>query len=252
MDDRQIEVVYKQDKLIDIKNEDLMNQLRKIQNIQSAIINKDRIIEQMNANIKENNSMINFLIITLITSIILFFLIIANGYKQISNEFLRNIFIIVIIIIFCCYLYFFNIFHIKDGVNFVKYNRNQLINNTLKEWDNDIYDQIYDAEDNEEWQDDNCDCPQEEEYNQYKNFDFKGLPDKKTNKGYFYYDGKDPLQLLVPTPTKNENGINDTIQWVDYSENGKNTYYDYPNNILQNNLDNSYTFVDNNTYSLNF
>ena len=41
MDDKQIEVAYKQDKLIDIKNENLMNQLRKIQSIQSAIINKD-------------------------------------------------------------------------------------------------------------------------------------------------------------------------------------------------------------------
>ena len=252
MDDKQIEVAYKQDKLIDIKNENLMNQLRKIQSIQSAIINKDRIIQQMNANIDENNSFINFLIIIFIMSIILFFLIIINGYKQISNEFLRNIFITVIIIIFFCYLYFFNIFHIKDGVNFVKYNRNELINNTLKEWDNDIYNEIYDAEENKNWQDDNCDCPQEEEYFQYKNFNFKGLPDKKANKGYFYYDGKDPLQLLVPTPSQNENGVNDIINWVDYSQNGKTTYYDYPNNVLQNNLNNSNTYVNNNTYSSNF
>ena len=34
------EILYKQDKLISIKNENLMEQLRKLQSIQSSIINK--------------------------------------------------------------------------------------------------------------------------------------------------------------------------------------------------------------------
>ena len=247
-----LEVLYKQDKLIDFKNETLMEQLRKLQSIQSSIINKDRIIDQMNDNIEQNNSMINFLIIVFILSFVLFFTIISNGYGQISSNFLRNIFIIIIILILLCYLYFLNIFHIKDGVNFIKYHRNELINNTLKEWDNEIYNQIYDAEDNKEWEDDNCDCPQEEEYNQYKTFDMPGLPDKKPTKGYFYFDGKDPKQQLVPTPIPSYiDGVNDVIDWVDYSHNSKH-YYDFPNDHKQNRLNESTTFANYQTYSSNF
>jgi len=246
------EILYKQDKLIDLKNENLMEQLRKLQSIQSSIINKDRIIDQMNDNIEQSNSMINFLIIIFILSFVLFFAIISNGYGQISFNFLRNIFIIIIVLIFLCYLYFFNIFHIKDGVNFVKYHRNELINNTLKEWDDEIYNQIYDAEDNQEWQDDNCECPPEEESFQYKTFDMPGLPNKKNTDGYFYFDGKDPLQQLVPTPGPSSTGINDVIDWVDYSENSTTNYYDYPYNQTKNTLNHSNTLVNNITYSSNF
>ena len=250
-------ILYKQDVLIDLKNESLMNQIRLLENIQSSIINKDRIIDQMNQNIDKNNSLINFLIILFISSFVLFFAIIANGYKGISNNILRIIFVIILIYILLSYAYIFNIFYLNDGINFVKYNQTQLINNSLKDWSKKVYNEVYDEEENLEWENENCDCPISEEefqYDQSKSFNFKGVSDKEKVKGHFYYDGDAPPQLLVPTPSKKTGPgvVNDVIDWVNYSSNGKTTYYDYPNNSLKNALNNSHTFVDNTTYSANF
>ena len=92
-------------------------------------------------------------------------------------------------------------------------------------------------------------------------FDFKvtpangyGVSDKERVKGHFYYDGDAPQQLLVPTPSEKTGpgDVNDVIDWVNYSDNGKTTYYDYPNNIFQNDLNYANTFVNNKTYSANF
>jgi hypothetical protein len=251
------QILYKQDSLIDLKNETLMNQIRKLENIQSSIINKDRIIDQMNQNIGKSNSLINFLIIVFTSSIILFFAIIANGYKGINNNIFRIIFVIVVLYIILSYLYIFNIFYLNDGINFVKYNQTQLVNNSLKDWSKRVYNEVYDEEEDLEWKNNNCDCPIAEEefqYNQSKSFNFKGVSDKERVKGHFYYDGDAPPQLLVPTPLEKTglDAVNDVIDWVNYSNNGETTYYDYPNNSLQNNLNNSHTFVDNTTYSANF
>jgi hypothetical protein len=251
------QILYKQDSLIDLKNETLMNQIRQLENIQSSIINKDRIIDQMNKNIGNSNSLINFLIVVFIASIILFFTIIANGYKAISYNILRIIFVIVSIYILLSYAYIFNIFYLNDGINFVKYNQTQVVNNSLKDWSKRVYNEVYDEEEDLDWKNENCDCPIEEEefqYDQSKSFNFKGVSDKERTKGHFYYDGDAPPQLLVPTPTRKTDpgAVNDVIDWVNYSHNGKTTYYDYPNNTLQNNLNNSSTFVGNTTYSANF
>lgn len=251
------QILYKQDTLIDLKNESLMNQIRLLENIQSSIINKDRIIDQMNQNIDRNNSLINFLIVVFISSIILFFVIIANGYKNISNNILRIVFILILIYILLSYVYIFNIFYLNDGINFVKYNQTRLVNNSLKNWSKRVYNEVYDEKEDLEWKNNNCNCPIAEEefqYNQSNSFNFNGVSDKERVKGHFYYDGDAPPQLLVPTPSKKTgpNTINDVIDWVNYSDNGKTTYYDYPNNTLQNNLNNSNTFVDNKTYSANF
>jgi hypothetical protein len=248
------EILYKQDSLLDIKNEYLDNNLRKLQDIQSSIINKDRIIDQINDNITNNNNTIFFLIVVLVFSIILFVIINLYGSRRISTSFIRNIFIIIIIIIFLFYLYSFNIFHLQDGINIAKYHRNELINNTLKEWDDDVYNSIYDnVDENNNWQDENCNCPPEEE-EFIPNIDPNSNKNNKVPvKGYFYFDGNDPQQLLVPTPKRNKNSnVNDIIDWVDHSEDGKKTYYDYPYNKYQNKLNESTLYVDNKTYSANF
>jgi hypothetical protein len=245
-------ILYRQDKLLDIRNERLDDGLRKLEEIQSSIINKDRIIDQINDNITNNNSTLFFLTILVVFAFILLFIIISYGQKVFSIYFVRNIFIVFVVLTFLLYLYSFNIFHLHDGVNFLKYHRNELINNTLKKWDNNINSYIHDnKEEDAEWEYENCDCPaEEEEY--IPNIDLYD-PNKVPVKGYFYYDGNDPAQLLVPEPViNNANNINDTIDWVDYSEDGEQTYYDFPHNKYRNKLNNVHEFVDNKTYSANF
>ena len=245
-------VLYQQDKLLDLINDDLDNQLLKLQNIQSSIINKDRIIDQINANIYDNNNMIFFLNVLVVFSIILFFLIILYGQKTISGNFLGSMLFLFVFIMIVVYLYSFNIFNFKDGLNYAKQNRNEIILSTLNEWDKEIYDYVhFDESENKKWESKNCDCIiMEEEGGVASIYD----PKKTQIKGYFYFDGNDPQQLLVPSPHKNiyKNNRNDNIDWVDYSEDSEKNYYDYPYNNLKNKLNKSTKLVDNKTYSANF
>lgn len=247
-------VLYQQDKLLDLRNDDLDNQLVKLQNVQSSIINKDRIIDQLNENIYDNNNMIFFLNVLVVFSIILFFLIILYGQKTISGNFLGSMLFLFVFIMIVVYLYSFNIFKFKDGFNFTKQNRNEIILSSLDKWDKEISDYVhFDKSKNKKWESKNCDCTVMEEEGE-GGFASIYDPKKVPIKGYFYFDGNDPQQLLVPSPQKDiyKDNRNDNIDWVDYSEDSKKNYYDYPNDDLKNKLNESTKLVDNKTYSANF
>jgi membrane-associated HD superfamily phosphohydrolase len=150
-----------------------------------------------------------------------------------------------------------------------------ILNTTLTEefqkWKKSVGQEINGNELNEikqSWIQTHCDCPIEEEqnnsdiYSNVQNVSTKEIP------GYFYYDGTAPAQLLVPTPDP-KIGLNEKIDWVDYSSNGSmkynpttnkvsndnKNYYNYKQNNPEMNfkklLDKSDKLVNRNTYTSN-
>jgi hypothetical protein len=265
------EILVKKDQLLKMKNDDLMKQLRELEIIQSNIENKNRIIEQTNDNINKQNTNINNLIISAVLAALLFIAVFLYG----SGKLDKGIFSILLIIIILCYLllfiYTYNIFYLKDAVfSIFNYGNVVKIENSVLKW----ADQIETRASNElneikqSWIQTHCDCPIEEEqnnsdiYSNVQNVSTKEIP------GYFYYDGTAPAQLLVPTPDP-KIGLNEKIDWVDYSSNGSmkynpttnkvsndnKNYYNYKQNNPEMNfkklLDKSDKLVNRNTYTSN-
>lgn len=269
------EALLKQEELLKMENDDLMNQLKTLENIESVISNKDRMIEQTNKNIEETNVNIKLIIITIIIAIIIFIFILLFGYGIISSTMLTLIITFIIITYLFLLCYFYNIFNVKDIFSYMINKKEFEFKNSgvyLPSVDSILKKAYIFEEDERSWIKQNCPCKNnntQEEYDDNDNYSLKSDYDfNKLSPGYFYYDESAPPQLLVPNPENTNSG---QINWTDYSDNGvirfnnnpqnednntNNNYYNYgnsvdPKNKLINQLNNSTSLVDNITYTKN-
>ena len=274
------EILVKKDQLLRMKNDDLMKQLKELETIESHIANKDRIIEQTNYNIQKQNTGINNLIISVILAVILCVSVFFYGSGKLDG---KKFLILLIIIILCylfLYLYTYNIFSLKDSIPYLFNARSiQSLESRLTTWSTAVQTAVSDRLDEREetWMKNNCACPVVEE--ETVQVDIYAIDQNVTSKeipGYFYHDGTAPAQLLVPTPDP-ALGLNQKIDWVDYSSNGNmlynpntnqtsydnKSYYNYKNTTdptiaLQKQLNDfnenakGTSLVDSETYSTNF
>jgi uncharacterized membrane protein len=242
------EILVKQEQLLRMQNNDLMAQLRELEIIQSNISNKDKIIEQTNLNISNNNSKITILIISVVLAIIVLLAAFLYGSGKLDHQKFVMILIVISVFYLLLYMYANNILYLQSAINsiFNRQNLNiiattaeRLAQNTV----NDINNDFNELEQN--WIDNNCSCPPapttEEEapppvYNNATSATANEVP------GYFYNDGTAPPQLLVPTPNPVALNLNDMIEWVDYSANGSTQY---------NPMTNQTTYTDQNFYNYN-
>lgn len=234
------ESLIKQDQLLRIKNDDLMNQLRKLEEIQSSISNKDRIIDQTNLNISNQELNIKVLIISIVLALLLFGVILLYFYSILGEIYTTIIVIIIIICYIILLMYSYNVFYFKDAMTYFSNNNVNRIASKLNSWSDtintDLRNDIYGLESS--WVNNNCSCPDnqsEEEppiYSEVANVVQKEIP------GHFYYDGTAPQQLLVPAPLSPK--LNDNIEWVDYSSNGT---------VHINQRDNNISYNDSNYYN---
>jgi hypothetical protein len=209
-----------------MQNEDLMNQLKELEVIQSTIANKDRYIDQVNDNITNQNLNIRVLVISILLAILLLAIIILFGY----GIFQYIHFIILIVIIVICYiilfLYSYNIFYFRDSIDQLGgFNKNvSKLNSKLENWSKtvgeDIRNELYGDEST--WINNHCTCPPQTEESDDSNNNLIYAEDANVSQseipGYFYYDGTAPQQLLLPTPSTQQ--LNENIDWVDYSPSG--------------------------------
>jgi hypothetical protein len=266
------EILLKQEELLKLENDELMNQLKNLENMESIISNKNKMIEQTGKNIEQTNFDIKFITISILIAILILIVIILYGSKVITSTTLTSIITVTIIIYLCFLFYFYNIFNIKDIVSFMIDRKNFELKHKgvyLPNIDDIIKKDNTMSEDESTWISNHCSCPknniiQEEDENNYdklnSNYDFN-----KLSPGYFYYDDSAPPQLLVPNP---ENSEKNQINWVDYSDNGvvrfnnikqednNNKYYNYgnkvdPRNKLINKLNKSNSLVNDITYTKN-
>ena len=219
------EALLKQQQLLKMENDSLMNQLRELENIQNIVINKDRIIDQTNQNIIDSDNNIKLLVICIILGIILLVCVYLRGYGTLkSNGIFYGIFAIYVMV----FIYVFNVFYIKTAVSYLMDRRSIRLNNVLQKWS-----AVSAAN------------KQENKYGSKSSWE-AGDTIQSPRSGYYYYDGTAPQQLLVPLPSSdNSTNFREKIDWVDYSSNGtipyQNNYYNSgsttdPTNTLINDL----------------
>lgn len=188
------QILLRKDQLILIKNQELNKQIKYLQNYESSIINKDRLIEETNLNIEKNDRNITVLICSILFSIFLFIIILMHVYNNISPKLFNLLLIVIVIMYVILFLYAYDIFYFKTVVNFFDYRKNHNIENAVKDWSKftktDLQRQLYG--DKKKWIDDNCAC-EEQTYilPNETNITVKEIP------GLYYYDKNSPNQLIV-------------------------------------------------------
>ena len=253
------QILLKKDQLIKMKNDELNKQINNLQNYESSIINKDRLIENINDNIEKDNSKIRFLYFTIILMVLGIILIMIYSSGFISELIFKILITIGIFIFFVALFYTFNILYFRTFVNYIDYRRNLRLEESVKDWTNftktNLQTKLYG--DKNDWEDENCDCPPSEEV-----FPEEPNVSVKTTPGYYYYDGNAPKQLVVNNEIKGGEAVNvsdnpelnpepkifDKIKWVDHDnytysiadEEGSynirpNDYSRYKNGLLVNN-----------------
>ena len=255
------EILLKQDQLIQFENDELNTQINKLESVQGIIINKDRLIEEININIENQNININVLIYIIILAIILLIVVYLYGIQKLDiNKTIKIIFLLGIIF-FIVVIYSYNIFYFRDAITYLFDRRMLRIGNALQNWNKtikeDVTKKLYGSE--SDWIDNHCTCVVTQDkppvYANEANTTQTEIP------GYFYYDGTAPQQLLVPLPTE-EGNYNQNINWVDYSQDGSTKYnpktqrttyenknfynYNAPNDptiMLMKQMDNSHSLV---------
>ena len=80
------EALIKKEELLKLENEDLMKQLRELESIQSTIYNKERIIEQNNASMKQEDINIRVLISCIVLAILLLISISLYGTGKLDSK----------------------------------------------------------------------------------------------------------------------------------------------------------------------
>ena len=268
------EALVKKDQLLRMENDDLIQQLRELETIQSTITNKDRLIDQTNNNIDSQNQNIKILVSSIALAIILLVAILLFGLGKITMSLLILISIIIAVLYFLLYIYSYNIFYFNDAVTMLFDRRAQKMGYQLNKWSTAIKNNVDNEIDSlkQNWIDQNCLCPastSEEASSDSEMDDIGNNINEEQVVGYYYYDGSSPAQLLVPEPTPSMR-LNQKIDWVDYSPDGNsiynpklnktinvnNNYYNYnssndPVNIQLRELEASNVFVNNQTYTGN-
>ena len=214
------EILVKQDQLTKFRNDKLNQQLKKLKELESNIINKDRIIEQTNQVNENNNKNIYTLYIGLFFTIILFIAILLYSLGKLNDKIFMVIFSIILFIFICLVLYTYNIAHFATLLNFFD-NRRRMkllesvsnIGSNVKSW---LQTRTYG--DKQEWVDENCTCPETNNvYMEEENIGVNIVP------GYFYYDKNAPKQNIQPDggepinlSTDANKKIYDKISWVNH------------------------------------
>lgn len=224
------EMLIKKDQLIRMENDDLMNQLRELEKIQSVISNKDRLIEQTHYNIEKQNKNIRVLVISIILAIFLFITLFLLQSGKLIKKKAISIIIFILIIYFILFIYSYNIFYFQDSMKMLFDRKALHLGTKLNQWSEKINNEINEGKQN--WIDQNCACPPKAEEISIPVYQESENEYEEQSSGYFYYDGTAPPQLLVPTPNKK---LNENIEWVDYSHDGSSKYDSNLNKVFYNN-----------------
>jgi hypothetical protein len=258
------ETLVKKNQLLRMKNDDLLKQLRQLEDIELRMSNRNRMIEQTNENIRKQDLNIYVLIICAILAIILLIAVMIYRTGRINDKILQIISIIIIVLYVLIFMYAYNIFYYRDAITYFFVKKQPLYGKEIQTWVNttksNIQKNIYGTE--SAWVNSNCSCPPSEEEESPNNAVYATDANISETEvpGYFYNDGTSPQQLIVPTPVPGM--LNESIDWVDFDSLNHNvasedTHY-YNNNSNTDprikslrNLQFANNFVNSNTLTAN-
>jgi len=218
------EVIYKNlSNLNDMNNEKVVMELQKIKSIENSINTKDKLIKQIQEDTEKQNKILRNIIVFLST---IFLSLIISKFLPKYNKFLILIWIVIIIYFMYEYniFYFHDMFKLDKSVDIIESGADDLYKNLDQYFGSDKT-----KEDN--WVDNNCECPEDEMQNMsYNENDYQESIEETVDltSGLYYKDNSSPKQLLHPLPNK-ENSV-DSIHYPDYSN---TTYKPFNSKIMR-------------------
>lgn len=248
------EALLKKSELIKLENEDLQNQLRELEIIQSTITNKDRLIEQTDLNTMNENLNVFVLKVSIIFALLLLAIVYMYGNKKLVAV-TTITFITIIIIIYAIFIiYVYNIFNFKNAIHYFSHRKTLISEFKLNRWGKILHDDAVNRRQQwkNEWIANNCACMPEEEQEEEEQEEDIYTPsgmDKIVREvpGYYYYDKSAPKEFIAPisnlrkdvvktilTPENVREPI-DYIEWPDYSPSGMPKYNKSTNEITRTN-----------------
>lgn len=226
----QNDTIYKMDEIQTMQTNELNDQLRELERIQNILATKDRLIDETNKNTDTYHSGFQLLIGFISLSILLVIPWIGYLTKNISY----SIFVTIVISFFIIYAIYvawkFNLLYLQTLFNKKSYEKG--LGRDLAAFEHSAYmegqklakdarEDLYGKKST--WIKNHCVCPVEEEGGEEQIIPEGDMGEESMLKGYFYYDGTAPKQLLVPPPIKNNAGLyHDQIEWPDYSKSIQN------------------------------
>ncbi len=220
------EILLRKEELNQLENEEINNQLKRLQNLQTEVFTKERLIEENLYHSKKNENNIRTLMISFIFAILLYVIISLNGNGSLSDK-KMGLFCIIILIIFLIFLmYQYNVIYMKDSLNYIfsfafLSNVGEKIEKKTQDLKQDINKARY-GMDYDTWKNENCgSCPPEPSGPAEVSAEEYTTEEEDYAPGFYYQDGSSPNQVIYPKNTQATSGVyNDTIQYTDINNIG--------------------------------
>ncbi len=223
------EVLLRQQELMDLQNNDLNNQVSTLDNMQSQIFTKERLIEENDEFSLKSERDIRVLSGSLLITVILLLIVFSyyRGGLSERNFSLLFIFILFIFLFYLCYQY--NVFYLQDSLTRLftfkfLYDVSSEIKAKTEAGLFGGSGSAVTSSSEKEWIDKNCKCDSgsgnlsgDDMYSgNYSGTGYAIDIEGETQVGFFYNDGSSPSQLIVPENTEARAGeFKDKIEYVD-------------------------------------
>ncbi len=215
----QRETLYRKEQLNDFENKEIENQYKKMENLQSSIFTKERLIEENLYQAEKHELQIRIITGSMLFVLFLFIIIIMYGIGNIDNAKLTKYCILLFSLYVLFLMYQYNVFYLRDSLsniftlNFFKGIGERI--ETSEEQMKRSVQRIKYGMDYDEWKSKNCGICPSNDPTEISAMSYSG--DEVTGtQGFYYQDGSSPNQLIYPRNTLATSGkYQDTIHHID-------------------------------------
>lgn len=214
------DILLRKEELNQLENEDIQNQYKRLDQIQSNIFSKERLIEENLYYSEQSERNIRVLTGSILFVLLLFIIVGIYYTKKIDNSkfVLLCGLLFGIFILYLCYQY--NVFYLNDSLSALFSGRvaselGNKINKKTQQMQEDI--QRIREGDYETWKKKNCNSCSPLPSNDVSGLDISGLSGSGSSSSYFVYqDGSTPNQLINPENSSANSGyFKDRIHHTD-------------------------------------
>ena len=204
------EIVLRKEELNQLENEDINRQLMRMQNLQSEVFTKERLIEQNLYQAERNENNMRTLMGGLLFAIVMFVIISMYGSGNIDDSKLSKFFIILLVLFSIFLMYQYNILYMNDSLRYIfsfafLSNVGGKIEEKTSEMKENIQQNRY-GQDYDSWKNENCgSCPPTPGTETVSGMDYTTeisgyIP------SFYYQDGSTPNQVIYPKNTRDSSG----------------------------------------------
>ena len=204
------EILMRKEELQELENQNINQQYIRMQNLQSQIFTKERLIEENLYHAEQNENNMRTLMGTFLFAIVLFLIISMYGSGKLEDTKLYKLCIILLFLFILFIMFQYNIFYLNQSLKYLfsfqfLSSVGKEIEQKTAEMKEDInkakYGTNYDT-----WKNKNCGvCPPPSQPSEISAGDFV-IETSGYAPSFYYQDGSTPNQVIVPTNTRSTSG----------------------------------------------